>query len=58
MKQSAPVQMYVQRVQPGPAAAFAVGKPRQESPFWNEGDLSKGDVGVEGAVRVEVESRL
>ena len=37
------------------AAAFAVGTQRQGSPFCHEGNLSKGDLGGVGGVKVEVE---
>ncbi len=35
--------------------AFAVEKQRQESPFCHEENLSKGDLGGKGDVKVEVE---
>ena len=42
------------RRQPVLAAASAVEKQRQESPFWPEENLSKEDVGGEGAVELRL----
>lgn len=41
-----------------PAAAFAVAKQRQESPFSHEGDLLKEYVGEEEAVKMVVKLGL